>query len=186
MPATRGTFIFFNSIHQYKPSTMKKVLPLFLFVFLAACGSNTAVKSATETSKEESSSASASLPSTTPASESPQGDGLVGYWKLSLEAYDKNSNGKLDDEERKQGIKNRYSFRFNADGTCQIMDMFTGRFERKAEKGKDMLYVYRNRVPNEETQDPPPDKFILTSLGKSELVLLEAMDSYVFWVFSRQ
>jgi hypothetical protein len=183
MPPT-GTICFLHSIHQSQTFRMKKTLPLLLFAFLAGCGSNTAVKTDTETSKEESNSVS-SPAATNTASASPQGEGLVGYWKLSLEAYDDNSNGKLDEEERKKGISNRYSFRFNADGTCQIMDMFKGRYERKTEKGKDMLYVYRNRIASEETKDPPPDIYVITSFSKNEMVLLHEMD-YVFWVFNRQ
>jgi hypothetical protein len=163
---------------------MKKIFPLFLLAFLIGCSNNSTVKSATETSKEETNSTSASTAST--SSNSPQGDGLVGYWKLSLEAYDDNNNGKLDDEERKKGIQNRYSFRFNADGSCQIMDMFKGRYERKTEKGKDVLSVYRNRIPQEEEKDPPPDVYIISSIAKDKMILLETMGNHVFWEFSRQ
>ena len=51
-------------------------------------------------------------------------DDIIGFWKLKLEAYDDNSNKILDDAERKKGIKNNYSFRFNADGSCKIVESF--------------------------------------------------------------
>ena len=114
-----------------------------------------------------------------------QGDGIVGKWQLTLEAYDDNSNRKLDDEERKKGIQNRYSFRFNADGTCQIMDMFKGRYEMKTENNRKLLKVYRNRIPEEEEKDPPPDVYEITSTSNNELVLLETLGDHTFWVFKK-
>ena len=33
------------------------------------------------------------------------GDGIVGYWKLTLEAYDDNGNKSLDEDERKKGLR---------------------------------------------------------------------------------
>ncbi len=104
---------------------------------------------------------------------------------MHLEAYDNNGNRKLDDEERKKGIQNRYSFRFNADGTCGIMDMFKGRYEIKTTNGKKMLSVYRKRVVGEEEKDPLPDVFEITSMTNDELVLLENLGNLTFWAFKR-
>src|SRR5215213_3341693 len=61
--------------------------------------------------------------------------GITGYWKLKLEAYDNNENKILDEAERKKGIQNRYSFRFNADGGCQIRESFKGHYEVKTKGG---------------------------------------------------
>jgi hypothetical protein len=112
-------------------------------------------------------------------------DDIIGFWKLKLEAYDDNSNKILDEAERKKGIKNNYSFRFNADGSCKIVESFKGRYEVKTESGNKMLYVYRNRVEAEEKQDPPPDVYRVTSMSRNELVLLENEGNLTFWVFER-
>lgn len=113
------------------------------------------------------------------------GDDITGHWKLKLEAYDDNSNKILDEAERKKGIKNNYSFRFNADGSCMIVEAYKGRYEVKAESGNKMLYVYRNRVEGQEKKDPPPDVYHIISTSKSELVLLEDEGDLTFWVFER-
>jgi len=110
---------------------------------------------------------------------------IAGYWKLKLEAYDDNSNKILDDAERKKGFKNNYSFRFNADGSCKIMESFKGRYEVKTEGSNKMLYVYRNKVEGQEKSDPPPDVYRIISMSKSELVLLENEGNLTFWVFER-
>jgi len=112
-------------------------------------------------------------------------DDIVGFWKLKLEAYDDNSNKVLDEAERKKGIKNNYSFRFNADGSCKIVESFKGRYEVKTERDNKMLYVFRNRVEGQEKQDPPPDVYLVTSMSKNELVLLENEGNLTFWVFER-
>ncbi len=110
---------------------------------------------------------------------------ITGYWKLKLEAYDDNSNKILDEAERKKGIKNNYSFRFNADGSCKIVEAYKGRYEVKAGSGNKMLYVYRNRVEGQEKTDPPPDVYHIISMSKTELVLLEDEGDLTFWVFER-
>ena len=112
-------------------------------------------------------------------------EGIIGYWKLKLEAYDHNENKILDETERKKGIQNRYSFRFNADGSCQIRESFKGHYEVKTKGGNKILFVYRNRVRGEEEKDPPPDVYRIVSLSKNELVLLEEMEGLTFWVFER-
>jgi hypothetical protein len=112
-------------------------------------------------------------------------DGITGYWKLKLEAYDNNENKVLDEAERKKGIQNRYSFRFNADGSCQIRESFKGHYEVKTKGGNQLLSVYRNRVQGQEEQDPPPDVYRIISLSENELVLLEQEGNLTFWVFER-
>src|SRR5918993_5309067 len=107
---------------------MKSSTVYFSVLMILAC-SNNSNKEPTNSPAAESENADKQA---TSVSEH-QGDGIVGKWQLTLEAYDDNSNRKLDDEERKKGIQNRYSFRFNADGSCQIQDMFKGRYEIKTE-----------------------------------------------------
>jgi hypothetical protein len=148
--------------------------------FLLACSND---KPAPTTSVKHTST-QPELLSKTETSKTPD-EGITGYWKLKLEAYDNNENKILDEDERKKGIKNRYSFRFNADGSCQIVESFKGRYEVKTEGGKKMLSVYRNRVEGEEKQDPPPDVYRIISLSQNELVLLEDLGNLVFWVFGR-
>jgi hypothetical protein len=65
--------------------------------------------------------------------------------------------------------------------------MFTGRYEKKTENGRDMLYVYRKKVEGEEDKDPPPDIFQITSVRKDELVLQIIMSGKPssFWLFKR-
>ena len=112
-------------------------------------------------------------------------DDITGFWKLKLEAYDNNANKILDDDERKQGIKNNYSFRFNTDGSCKIVEAYKGRYEIKTESSKKMLYVYRNKVEGQEKKDPPPDVYHIISMSKNELVLLEDEGDLTFWVFEK-
>jgi hypothetical protein len=113
------------------------------------------------------------------------GDGITGYWKLKLEAYDNNENKILDEAERKKGIQNHYSFRFNTDGSCTIRESFKGHYEVKTKGGNKILSVYRNKVKGDEEKDPPPDIYRIISLGKDELVLLEQEEDLTFWVFER-
>ncbi len=113
------------------------------------------------------------------------GDGITGFWKLKLEAYDDNGNKILDETERKKGFKNNYSFRFNPDGSCMIVESYKGHYEVKTAGGNKMLYVYRNRVVGQEKDDPVPDVYRIISMGKDELVLLEDLGNLTFWVFER-
>jgi hypothetical protein len=150
------------------------------FAVLIACGNNKVEQENTTAENEQ----QPKIASNTESSQ-PSGDDIVGNWKLTLEAYDDNSNKILDDAERKKGIKNAYAFRFNADGSCQIQQVFKGRYEVKTEGENKMLYVYRNRVVGEEEKDPPPDVYRIISMNKNELVLLEQEGNLTFWVFER-
>jgi hypothetical protein len=147
-------------------------------VFLVFCNNN---KPAQETTVADNHVEAASNKET---NQPPEG-GITGYWKLTLEAYDDNGNKILDEAERKKGIKNRYSLRLNSDGSCQIQEVYKGRYEVRTEGDKKMLYVYRNRVVGEEEQDPPPDIYRIISASKNEIVLLENEGNLTFWVFER-
>ena len=115
------------------------------------------------------------------------GNDLVGSWKLRQEVYDDNSNRIPDEEELKKGYSNNYHLQLNADGTCRIQQVFKGRYEKKIEEGREMLYVYRKKIEGEEDQDPQPDKYQITSLKKDELVLQIIAGDYPasFWFFKR-
>lgn len=156
--------------------------PIFLITcaLLIACSNNNAAQESTATKTEQQPQVASNA-----EMNQPPGDGIVGYWKLTLEAYDDNGNKTLDEEERKKGIKNRYTYRFNADGSCQIQENFKGRYEVKTEIGNKMLYVYRNRVVGEEDKDPAPDVYRIITENKNQLVLLEKIGDLVFWVFER-
>lgn len=153
---------------------------LIVCALLIACNNNKAAPESTS-AKTAQQPEVASGTSTNPIS----AGGIVGYWKLTLEAYDDNGNKILDEDERRKGIKNRYTYRFNADGSCQIQETFKGRYEEKTENGNKVLYVYRKRVEGEEDKDPAPDVYRIISMSKNETVLLERENSLVFWVFER-
>lgn len=146
------------------------------YTLLLACNNNNSAQTVTANSSEVLSKT---------ASSGSFDEGITGYWKLTLEAYDNNENKILDEDERKKGIQNRYSFRFNADGTCQIRESFKGRYEVTSKGSKKLLSIYRNRVKGEEEKDPPPDVYRIISLSKNELVLLEQEGNLTFWVFER-
>ena len=157
-----------------------KLIPLLVYTSLIACNNNKAVQETSSAKAEK----TQEVTSNTETKQAP-GDGIVGYWKLTLEAYDDNGNKTIDEEERKKGIKNKYTYRFNADGSCQIQDFYKGRYEEKTEGGNKMLYVFRNRVVGEEEKDPPPDVYRIISLTKDQLVLLENEGNLTFWVFEK-
>ncbi len=150
---------------------------------LINCGNNKAANS--ETQLTNSSSTEKKVEPGNGAA--PAGEGIVGAWKLRLEVFDDNGNRIPDEGEMKKGYSNNYHFQFNADGTCRIQQMFTGRYERKTESGSDKLYVYRKRIEGEEDKDPIPDVYLVTSLKKDELVLqiLLAGEPGSFWFFKR-
>jgi len=147
---------------------------------LISCSNNKVAQetSIAETKQEPQTSSNAAV-------NQPSGDGIEGFWKLTLECYDDNGNKIPDDAERKKGIKNHYAFRFNGDGSCKIQEFYKGHYEVKNEDDKKMLYVYRNRVVSEEEKDPPPDIYRIISMSKNELVLLEDLGNLTFWIFER-
>lgn len=110
-----------------------------------------------------------------------QGDGIIGSWSLMLQAFDDNSNGKLDDAERNKGNTNKHFYQFNADGTCLIHTLkLKGYYEQKNEGGRKRLYtyVYDEGTPVRE------NAWYLISVSKTELILL-SQDKYAFWIFKR-
>jgi hypothetical protein len=159
---------------------------LVLAIILLGCTNHTANKGSTESNiVKNTSEVQPPNSQQNPTDAVSPGEGVVGYWKLALEAYDDNDNRQLDAEERSKGFSNRYSFRFNADKSCRIMDMFKGHYEIEEKNGKKLLNVYRDKVAGEEESDPPPDIYLVTSMSNDEMVLLETLGNHTFWVFKR-
>jgi hypothetical protein len=165
-----------------KPHAMNYLLALL--VFLAACGNE---KAPTGESQLAGSTTEENVEP--PAAEpTGSGNGIVGSWKMYLDAFDKNENQVLDEEERKSAVPNNYRLQLNADGTCKIQGVFTGTYKVKEEGGKKILEVQRKKVVGEETEDPLPDIYHIKSLTKEEMVLLttEAGSTVTFWIFKRE
>ena len=110
-----------------------------------------------------------------------QDNGIVGSWSLVLQAFDDNSNGKLDDEERKKGNTGKHFYQFNADGTCLIYTLkLKGSYELKEEGSKKRLYTF---IDDGETKTRENAWYVI-SVSKAELILL-SQDKYAFWIFKR-
>ena len=110
-----------------------------------------------------------------------QDDNIIGSWNLVLQAFDDNSNVKLDEEERKKGNTGKHFYQFNADGTCLIHTLkLKGSYELKKENGRKRLYTY---VYDEGTK-VRENAWYLISVTKTELILL-SQDKYAFWIFKR-
>ena len=112
---------------------------------------------------------------------SSQGDDIIGSWSLILQAFDDNSNGKLDDNERKKGNSGRHFYQFNTDGTCLVYTMkLKGYYELKNEDGKKRLYTFADDNGTWVRENA----WYVISVSKTELILL-SQDKYAFWVFKR-
>ena len=106
---------------------------------------------------------------------------------MYLDAFDKNDNEVLDEDERKTAITNNYVLQLNANGTCRIQGFYNGTYKVKEEGGKKILEVQRKKIEGEETEDPIPDIYHIKSLTKDEMILLttEAGFTVTFWIFKR-
>ena len=162
----------------------KSVIALIVgLLFIYGCGDN---KAATN-EKKSADSSSPDKKGEQPTASTNSGDSIVGTWKMSLDAFDKNDNEVLDEEERKNAVANNYVLQLNSDGSCKLQQVFTGRYEVTTENGKQILRVYRKKVEGEEDKDPLPDVYIIKSVGKEEMVLLvvDGGESTTFWIFKR-
>ena len=153
-----------------------------LFFILISCGDDKTSASQSQLTKNSSSEQSGS-----PAEASASGNGIVGTWKMYLDAFDKNDNEVLDEDERKTAITNNYVLQLNANGTCRIQGFYNGTYKVKEEGGKKILEVQRKKIEGEETEDPIPDIYHIKSLTKDEMILLttEAGFTVTFWIFKR-
>src|ERR1043165_1596074 len=123
-------------------------------------------------------------------------DGIVGTWKLTMEAYDDNYNSKLDDEERKSGMKNStpqalhdYKMQFNANGTCKIEGRYNGTYKLTEESGQKKLTLQMEAREglNGKQIAASISKYYIKSLSSSELLLLAEVSgvAYTFWLFKK-
>jgi hypothetical protein len=123
-------------------------------------------------------------------------NGIVGTWKLTMEAYDDNNNSTLDDEERKSGIKNStpqalhdYKMQFNANGTCKIEGRYNGTYKLTEEDGKKILFVDREPRQGLNGRQVPASrsKYYIKSMTSSELLLLAEVSrvTFTFWLFKK-
>ena len=81
------------------------------FILLISCGNSVEKKSAEQPIGENASASS---------NDDQQGNGIVGEWEQQYTCFDKNSNYKLEPEEKKaSGTRLGFDwFKFNADETC--------------------------------------------------------------------
>lgn len=91
--------------------TNLKNFHLFAFVLLLSCGNSAATKEGSEEPIAQNASA---------LSNESQQSGITGEWEQQYTCFDKNSNNKLEAEEKKpSGTRLGFDwFRFNADGSC--------------------------------------------------------------------
>ena len=165
---------------------MKKPFYQLLFFILIVCGNSSAEKNISKNSEGKK-----SLMSTNNASSSDeQADGIVGDWRLMLEAYDDNGNKTLDDAERKKGFSNHYFYRFSADGSCiispfasnQLKSGFKGHYTITEKAGKKIITTYWDET---EQKGQKEAQYTIVSVSKTELVLLETTGDHTFWTFQR-
>jgi hypothetical protein len=123
-------------------------------------------------------------------------DGIVGAWKLTMETFDDNNNTKLDDEERKIGIKNStpqalhdYKMQFNANGTCKIEGRYNGTYKLSEERGEKILLVdlEPGKGLNGKQLPPSHNKYYIKSMTSSELLLLAEVSgvAIIFRLFKK-
>jgi lipocalin-like protein len=106
---------------------------------------------------------------------------LIGAWQLSVVIIDKNANNKIDDDERKDALKEAQDYlRFNPDGTCEFYQhKVPGRYEVKTESsGKQKLVLY-DKNNNKENRG------IIYSVTKDELIMHSHSSGSTFRIYKR-
>src|SRR5687767_508417 len=101
-----------------------KYLSFALLLIAAGCGNDKTASAETQVTGSSIKEKESPAPE---ANES--GTGIVGTWRMYLDAFDKNENLVLDDDERKNAVANNYRLKLNADGTCRIQDVFSGTYK---------------------------------------------------------
>ena len=146
-----------------------------LGVFIA-CSNNKAAEETTASKVEQQPEVASNT-----ATSQPSGEGIVGKWRLTWQAFDENGNKKLDEEERKKAFPNFYFYQFNSDGSCLVQNL-KGHFEIKEEGGKKKLSTYADIEGSTELIGV----YTILSVNKDELLLLDAAADYTFWPFKRE
>ena len=141
-----------------------------------ACSNNKAAEETTASKVEQQPEVASNI-----ATSQPSGEGIVGKWRLTWQAFDENGNKKLDEEERKKAFPNFYFYQFNADGSCLVQNL-KGHFEIKEEGGKKKLSTYADIEGSTELIGV----YTILSVNKDELLLLDAAADYTFWPFKRE
>lgn len=174
---------------------MKQTFLIFsisALLFFANCGDNQADMNKNQLADNVTNSTTENPTSTTTISN----DGIVGTWKLIMEAYDDNYNTKLDDEERKSGMKistsealRNYQMQFNANGTCKIEGRYNGTYKLTEDGGKKILVVQLESTKGMDGKQLPSSssKYYINSMTGSELLLLAEVSgvTYIFWLFKK-
>lgn len=160
---------------------------LFGMIATTSCSDSSAEKSVKDATTPKTEKAEPL--SVTPAIKE-QSDGIVGDWKLSLEAYDNNKNKILDEEERKKGFSNNYFYRFAADGKCiispfatnQLKNGFKAHYTITETNGRKVITTIWDEAEQKGKQEA---QYTVISVNKDELVLLETLGNHTFWIFKR-
>jgi hypothetical protein len=160
-----------------------KAIYLLLFLVLIDCNNSSAEKNESRIKLKK---ATISEEKT----DMPQSDGIVGDWKLVLEAYDGNGNHLLDEAERKKAIANHYFYRFSTDGSCiispfannQLKSGFKGKYQVADKNGKKIITTYWDEADQKGKKEA---QYTIISVNKDELVFLETTGNHTFWIFKR-
>jgi len=141
-----------------------------------ACSNNKAAEETTASKVEQQPVVASNI-----ATSQPSGEGILGKWRLTWQAFDENGNKKLDEEERKKAFPNFYFYQFNADGSCLVQNL-KGHYEIKEEGGKKKLSTYADIEGSTELIGV----YTILSVNKDELLLLDAAADYTFWPFKSE
>ena len=166
---------------------MQTIFTLFFALLFSGC-SNEKTTEKTESASAGNGQETAVVTENSQESESAASQGgITGDWKLDWEVFDDNGNWKMEPEEKAKAYRNNYRLLLRTDGSSRIQNMFNGRYEIKEENGRQMLYVYRERVVGEEDEDPLPEVFHIYSKKADELILqvVSAGEPSSFWIFKR-
>ena len=110
-----------------------------------------------------------------------QGDNIIGEWQLTIIITDANANNKIDEDERKDAIKEAEDYlKLNSDGTCIFYAHKTkGRYEIKTQSnGKKILYLF-DKDNNKENRGQ------IFSVSANELIMLSHSVGTTFKVYKK-
>lgn len=172
---------------------MKQTCMIFLIpviFFFANCGDNQAA-----TNEKRLDNVAAPTTGNPASGTTTSYDGIVGTWKLTMEAFDDNFNKKLDDEERKSGMKNStpqalhdFKMQFNANGTCK-KGRDNGTYKLTEDGDKKILTISLEAFKGLNGQQIPASqhKYYIKSMTSTELLLLAEVSgvTVIFWLFKK-
>ncbi len=154
---------------------MKQFL-FYSLIFTVACGNNnTAAEPSNNSPNENKGQTTAKISSNTSA------DDIIGEWQLTMIISDANANNKIDENERKDAIKEAEDYlKLNSDGTCLFYTLKTkGRYEIKTQSnGKKILYLF-DKDNNKENRGQ------VFSVSSTELIMLSHSVGSTFKIYKR-